>query len=296
MLRRDLLRGFGSLALSIVPAQVASPSTRGRFGDERFAQAIRAAEAKSSGRLGVAVLDSETAAEFAWRGDERFPVTSTFKFLLAAAVLAAADQGRERLDRRIAIRADDLLEYAPVTGKRVGADGLTISELCEAIIVWSDNTAANLLLATVGGPLGLTKFARSLGDAQFQLDRPETALNEASPGDVRDTTTPAAMLRDLERLLLGTVLSTTSRQHLIDWMVACRTGHEKIRAGLPRNWRCGDKTGAGGYGTNNDIAIIWPPGRRPIVAAAYLTNTSAALEASNTALATVGRAIADALP
>jgi beta-lactamase class A len=246
------------------------------------------------GRLGVAVLDTEAGRRFAWRGGERFPVASTFKFLLAAAILAEVDRGRERLDRRIPIARSDIVEHAPVTGKHVDG-GLTVAELCEAIIAWSDNPAANLLLPIVGGPAGLTGFARAIGDARFRLDRMETALNQATPGDPRDTTTPEAMLGNLGRLLLGDALSPASRARLTDWLIGCRTGDQKIRAGLPEGWRCGDKTGGGGHGTNNDIAILWPPGRRPILVAAYLTETTAALEARNAALAGIGRAIAAAV-
>ena len=295
LVRRDVLRGFGSAALASLTLAPAMSWADSLFGGERFAEAVQAAEAQGGGRLGVAVLDTETQRRFAWRGDDRFPVTSTFKFVLAGAVLAAVDRGRERLDRRIPIAASDLVDYAPVTGKHVGAEGLTVAELCEAIIVWSDNAAANLLLSTIGGPAGLTGFARGLGDDRFRLDRMETALNEAAPGDARDTTTPLAMLGDLDRLLLGDVLSAASRAQLTDWLVACRTGDQKIRASLPKDWRCGDKTGAGGYGTNNDIAILWPPRRRPILVTSYLTGTTAALDSRNAALAAVGRAIAAAL-
>ena len=296
LVRRDFLRVTGSAAPAALAFPAAGSSADGPFGGEAFARAIRAAEARGGGRLGVAVLDTETGKRFAWRGEERFPVTSTFKFVLAAAVLAAVDRGRERLDRRIPIAASDLVEHAPVTGKHVGAEGLTVSELCEATLVWSDNPAANLLLPAVGGPAGLTGFARGLGDDRFRLDRTETALNQATPGDPRDTTTPRAMLGDLDRLLLGAALSPASRARLTDWLVACRTGDQKIRAGLPEGWRCGDKTGGGGHGTNNDIAILWPPGRRPVLVAAYLTETAAPLDARNAALAAVGRAVAEALP
>jgi beta-lactamase class A len=292
--RRDILRGAGAAALStLVPASAGSAADK-PFGGDAFAEAVRAAEALGGGRLGVAVLDTETGARSAWRGAERFPAASTFKFLLAAAVLAEVDRGRERLDRRVPIAASDMVAHAPVTEKRVGQD-LTVSELCEAIIVWSDNPAANLLLPIVGGPAGLTGFARGLGDDRFRLDRMETALNEARPGDPRDTTTPEAMLGDLDRLLLGDVLASASRARLTDWLIACRTGDEKIRAGLPEGWRCGDKTGGGGYGTNNDIAILWPPRRRPILVASYLTETKAPLETRNAALAAIGRAIAAAV-
>jgi beta-lactamase class A len=162
-------------------------------------------------------------------------------------------------------------------------------------MVWSDNPAANLLLPIVGGPAGLTGFARRISDEQFRLDRIETALGEGRPGDPRDTTTtPVAMLGTLERILLGGVLSPSSRSRVTDWLIGCRTGDHKIRAGLPKDWRCGDKTGGGGYGTNNDIAILWPPARRPILAACYLTESSAPLAARDATLASIGRAIAAA--
>lgn len=292
--KRDILRGLTGAAIVALASRSMAFAADAPFDGDNFVQAIRAAEATGAGRLGIALLDSETGKRFALRGGERFPVTSTFKFLAAAAVLARVDRGSEQLDRRIPIAASDMVEYAPVTGKHVGGR-LTVSELCDAAVGLSDNPAGNLLLATMGGPAGLTNFARGLGDDQFRLDRIETALNEATPGDPRDTTTPLSMLADMERLLLGDALKPASRTQLIDWLVGCKTGAQKIRAGLPANWRCGDKTGGGGYGSNNDIAIIWPPGRQPVLVAAYLTETSAPLDARNAALAAVGRAIATAL-
>lgn len=253
---------------------------------------MRDAEQQGGGRLGVAVLDTATGRRAAWRGDERFPLTSTFKFVLAAAVLEQVDAGRERLDRRLPVAQSDLVPHAPVTGQHVGPAGLTIEELCAATMIWSDNPAANLLLPLVGGPAGLTAFARALGDTSFRLDRIEPTLNEATPGDERDTTTPLAMLHALDRLLLDEVLSPASRARLTEWLVGCRTGDEKLRAGLPPGWRCGDKTGGGGHGTTNDIAICWPPGRPPILVASYLTQSVLPLAARNAALAAVGRAVA----
>jgi beta-lactamase class A len=280
---------FTTVAIAPAWSQTDSP-----FSGEAFAEAIRAAEAQGGGRLGVAVLDTQTGHRFAWRGEERFPLASTFKFILAAAILAEVDAGRASLDRRVPIAASDMVEHAPVTEKQIGA-GLTVKELCQATIVWSDNPAANLLLPVVGGPAGLTRFARNMGDQQFRLDRIETALGEGKPGDPRDTTTPLAMVGALERLLTGNVLSPGSRSLLTDWLVACRTGDQTIRAGLPGDWRAGDKTGSAGYGTRNDVAILWPPARRPILVASYLTETEAPLEARNGALAAVGRAISQAV-
>ncbi len=293
-MRRDFLRHAASVGLAaVIPAPAIAQAAQ-PFGGQAFAQAIRAAESQGDGRLGVAVLDTATGRRFASRGDERFPLASTFKMVLAAAVLAEVDQGREQLDRRVPIGAADLVDHAPVTGQRLGAVGMTVAELCEATMVWSDNPAANLLLPGIGGPAGLTRFARRLEDDQFRLDRIETALSEGKPGDPRDTTTPVAMLGIMNRLLVGDVLRPDSRTRLTGWLVGCRTGDQKIRAGLPTDWRCGDKTGSGGYGTNNDVAIVWPPGRGPVLVAAYLTQSKASLELRNAALAAIGRAVAAA--
>ena len=252
-------------------------------------------ERESGGRLGVAVLDTLTGARSGHRSDERFPMCSTFKMLAAGAVLSRVDAGKERLDRRIRFEAHDLMAYSPVTKDRVGGDGMNVSELCEAAMTWSDNTAANLLLASMGGPAGLTEFARSIGDTTTRLDRIEPELNEAVPGDLRDTTTPAAMLGNLRTFVLGTALSEASRDQLTRWLVANKTGDARLRAGLPKGWRVGDKTGSGERGTANDVGIAWPPNRAPVIVTAYLTETSGTGGQRDAALAAVGRAVAAAL-
>jgi beta-lactamase class A len=267
-------------------AQLATGSASQR--DQRFSDL----ENTSGGRLGVATLDTGSGVQSGHRAGERFPMCSTFKLLAVAAVLARADRGRERLDRPIAFGTSDLLEYAPVTRARVAEGSMSIADLCEAAITVSDNTAANLLLATVGGSAGLTAYARSLGDRITRLDRVEPALNEAAPGDPRDTTTPAAMLGDLKVLLVGTALSRSSREKLIAWLVATKTGDRRLRAGVPRGWRVGDKTGSGEHGTTNDVGIIWPPGRDPLLIAAYLTNTSRAVAEREAVLANIARSVA----
>nr|WP_254453699.1 class A beta-lactamase [Siccirubricoccus sp. G192] len=205
-------------------------------------------EAASGGRLGVAVLDTLTDTRSGHRTDERFPMCSTFKLLAAGAVLARADAGRERLDRRIRFGRGDLVVYSPVTQERVGGDGMSLAELCAAAMTLSDNTAGNLLLASMGGPAGLTAYLRSLGDTVTRLDRIEPELNEAIPDDPRDTTTPAAMLANLQALALGPALSAGSREQLVGWLLGNRTGDTRLRAGLPDGWRTGDKTGSGGEG------------------------------------------------
>ena len=170
---------------------------------------------------------------------------------------------------------------------------MTLAELCEAAITLSDNTAGNLLLASFGGPAGLTAFVRALGDEMTRLDRIEPELNEATPGDPRDTTTPAAMLENLRRLVLGDALSGASREQLTAWLVANKTGGKRLRAGLPPEWRVGDKTGGGGNGATNDIAVAWPPGRPPIIVSAYFGESSASLDARNAVLASIGRIAAE---
>ena len=251
-------------------------------------------EKKSGGRLGCAMLDTASGRQIAHRGDERFPMCSTFKFLAAAFVLHRVEHGQEHLDRRLPIEQKDILSYAPVTSKHVGQQGMTISELCEAAITLSDNTAANLLLASFGGPSALTAFLRTTGDSITRLDRTEPTLNEAIPGDPRDTTTPIAMLGNLNRILFGKTLSAASRQMLTDWMIACQTGQTKLRAGVPSDWKTGDKTGSGERGTSNDIAIFWPPHRSPILITTYLTGSTLAGQEQNAIIADVGRAFASA--
>jgi beta-lactamase class A len=253
-------------------------------------------EREVGGRLGVFVIDAASGETAGLHADDRFPMCSTFKLLAAAALLARVDSGAERLDRRITFRPEDLVVYSPVTKERTGPPGMSLAELCEAAVTLSDNTAANLILAAIGGPQWLTAYARSLGYTQTRLDRIEPHLNEAAPGDPRDTTTPAAMARNLRTLVNGPALSAASRAQLIAWLMASRTGADRLRAGLPKDWRVGDKTGAGSHGTANDVGVAWPPGRPPVFIAAYLTQSSAAPEMRSAAIAKVARAVAAAMP
>jgi beta-lactamase class A len=252
-------------------------------------------EAEIGGRLGVAVLDMRAATQFGHRADEPFPLCSTFKLLAAAAILARVDAGKECLDRRIRFEAGDVVVYSPVTKDRIGGAGMSLEEICDAAMTASDNTAGNLLLASLDGPAGLTAYARSLGDTVTRLDRNEPDLNEALPGDPRDTTTPAAMVSNIRTLLFGNALSVGSKEQLTAWLVGNKTGDTRLRAGLPKHWQVGDKTGAGEQGTTNDVGVIWPPGRAPVIVSAYLTGTSAAPEQRNMTLAAVARSVASAL-
>jgi beta-lactamase class A len=246
-------------------------------------------ERKHGGRLGVAVLDTAGVSVIAHRGDERFALCSTFKFLAAALVLARVDRKQESLTRRIAYARDYLVPYSPVTEKHAGESGLTVAEICEAAMILSDNTAGNLLLDSFGGPAELTAYVRSLGDSVTRLDRREPELNEAKPGDPRDTTSPIAILEVLRKTVLGTALSASSREQLTAWLVANQTGDRRLRAGLPKGWRVGDKTGSGANNATNDIAVIWPPMREPIVVATYYAEARESDDRRNAVLSEVGR-------
>ena len=271
----------------VMTSQIELAAVPARAQDGVFARL----EAAHGGRLGVAVLDTGSTKTLSYRAGERFAMCSTFKLLLAAAILKRIDTGSLKRDQLVRFGAADLVTWSPVTEKHVGL-GMTISALLYAILVFSDNTAANLLLTTIGGPSGWTAFARSLGDTVSRLDRMEIALNSAVPGDVRDTTTPAAMLADLQKVLLGDVLLPASRQQLIDTLATSTTGIRRLRAGLPANWRTVDKTGTGFNGACNDIAIIYPPQRAPILACVYYTGSTRPDAEKESVLAEVGRVIA----
>ena len=258
--------------------------------------AFAAIEAKSGSRLGVAALDLGSGARLAHRADERFPICSTFKAMAVAAVLAKVDAGAERLDRFVRYGEADLLAYAPVTRAHVGQGGLPLADLCAAAVELSDNTAANLILASLGGPGGWTRYVRSLGDGVSRLDRTEPTLNTSIPGDPRDTTTPNASLTDLRKTVLGDALKPDSRRRLQDWMVACTTGETRLRAGLPRHWRIGDKTGSwdaeNAWASSNDIAVVWTETQQ-ILIACYLTGPDAVPgKVRDAAIADVGRLVA----
>ena len=288
MTRRELaalgliLGASGLAGADRVRAQVAS---------DALTRTLHEIERRLAARLGAAVLDTGTGQQWSKRADERFPMCSTFKAIAAGAVLAAVDAGREHLDRRVRFDAGEVVTYSPITKERAGGNGMTVAELCEAAVTRSDNTAGNLILRSIGGPPGLTAFVRSLDDPVTRLDRWETELNEARPGDPRDTTTPAAMAGNLHALVLGNTLSRESRDQLTAWLVANKTGDAKLRAGLPKEWRIGDKTGAGELGTMNDIAVIWPPARKPLIVTIYMTETTASFDDRNAGIAEIARAV-----
>ena len=252
-------------------------------------------ESSIGGRVGVFAVDTATGHSFAHREDERFAMCSTFKWALAAAVLARVDRSEVKLGEPLPYGRADLLEYAPVTKEHVAEGAMTVEALARAAITVSDNTAANLLLAKVGGPPGLTQFFRASGDPVTRLDRDEPTLNQSDPGDVRDTTSPMAMAGLMRAVLCGDVLSEPSRERLLGWLRACETGQRRLRAGLPAGWAVGDKTGTGLNGSCNDVAIAVPPGRAPVLIAAYLSGSQTPRERLEAAHAEIAKLVFGAL-
>lgn len=226
------------------------------------ALALGALEERYDARVGVHAVDTGTGAVVAWRDGERFAHASTIKALAAGAVLDLV--GVDGLAREVPVEADDLVTFSPVTETRVGG-AMTLGELAEAAVTRSDNTAANLLLEVLGGPAALDLALAALGDDVTVVSRTEPDLNEATPGDERDTTTPAALAADLREYVLGATLTEGEREVLRSWLTGSRTGGTLVRAGVPADWVVGDKSGAGGFGTRNDAAVAWPPGRAPVV-------------------------------
>ncbi|QPQ54467.1 class A beta-lactamase [Allosphingosinicella flava] len=268
--RRTILGGLASAALlATVPACAAKKpaKTGNKLGD-----AMAALERESGGRLGLAWLDKASGERSGWRGGERFAMCSSFKFLLAAATLARVDKGVETLDRAISIAKTDMVPNSPFSEGRVGGSA-TVAELCQATVQRSDNAAANLLLAPLGGPPAFTRYLRAAGDPVTRLDRIEPQMNDMKGSDPRDTTTPDAMVGNLGRFLIGDALTPASRARLLAWMNGNLTGDGRIRAGVPKGWTVADKTGTSGHGNYNDVALIQPPGRAPILLAIYLAET-----------------------
>jgi len=252
-------------------------------------------EARLGGRIGVAAVDTGTGARLAHRGDERFAMCSTFKWMLAAAVLARHDHGGGVLEQRLSYGRKDMVAHSPVTEVHLAEGSMPIVELCRAIVETSDNTAANTLLRFIGGPSALTHYLRTIGDLTTRLDRMELDLNTNEPGDPRDTSTPNAMIATMQAILVGNALAATSRERLLGWMKNCQTGLQRLRGGLPPNWAVGDKTGTGDHGAVNDIAIAWPPQRPPLLIVSYMSGSPASLQTLEAAHARIGELVAAAL-
>lgn len=285
--RRDVL---------VAGAALLGGAVTGRAQEADTAAALRALEARAGGRVGVCALETATGAMVGHRLDERFAMCSTFKLPLVAVILREVDATRMALSDEVRFTQADMVSFAPVTSTHVAAGRMTLGALAEAAQVTSDNVAANLLLQRLGGPAGFTALLRATGDATTRLDRPEPMVNLVVAGDERDTTTPRAMAATVARFLVGGLLTPASRNLLVSWMVATRTGEKRLRAGLPTGWKAGDKTGTGMADAMtdkyNDVAITWPPGRAPVVIAAYFDTprrSEAMRDEDQAVLADVGR-------
>src|SRR5262245_14459035 len=287
--RRQALAG----SLLTVPALAVLTTGAQAESSEAAAARLAALERRHPGRICVSMLDLANGKRVQHRANERILMCSTFKALAAALVLARVDKGQEKLDRRIEFSKKDVVASgSPVTETRIGAPGMTMAELCDAAVTRSDNTAGNLLLASFGGPAALTAFCRTLGDDISRLDRMETELNyHDGQDDVRDTTTADAMLENLRKLLFTYLLAGPSRSQLAAWLIASKTGDARLRAGLPKTWLVGDKTGTNGDndGNANDIAALWPPDRAPLLVTVYCEIPSIPADERNAVIAEIGR-------
>lgn len=266
--RRSALKaGIAASATGLLmPGTAAAATTR-----PEVTERLRDMERRHGARLGVYGHNTRTGETVSYRGGERFAMCSVFKGLVAAHVLRDHDRHGEFLERVVQYTKDDLQEWSIITEHFV-SDGMAIRDLCIAAMCYSDNTAANLLLRETGGPRALTKFCRAIGDRYTRLDRVEPELNTATPGDPRDTTTPEAIARSYGRLVLGRTLARRDRDLLTSWLKTNTTSAKRFRAGLPDDWVVGDKTGNGGYGTVNDVGIVWTAKRTPLVLAVLTTH------------------------
>ena len=286
--RRSIL--LGAAAFPLLSACAAWGGTT--RADATAQRQLRLIETELDGRLGLFACATADGRRLDYRADERFPLCSTFKLMLVGALLKMSEQQTGLLQQVLNYRPSQLVDYSPITAKHVDA-GMSVADLCAAALQYSDNTAGNLLIERLGGPAAVTEFARSLGDRQFRLDRWETALNSAIPDDPRDTTTPAAMGDSLQRLALGDALAAAQRAQLCAWLGGNTTGAARIKAGIPAPWTIIDKTGGGRYGTANDIAVLWPPQRSPVVVAIYTTRREPAATPRNELIAAAARVVVD---
>ncbi|WP_156292198.1 class A beta-lactamase [Serratia oryzae] len=287
-LRRKLLLAAAAIpaisALTPLLAYAANTSL------QQAQQQLAALEKASGGRLGVVAINTADGTTLQLNGGQRFPFCSTFKVIAASAILHHSLNNNGFMQQRIRYQKSDLVAYSPITEKHLDS-GMTVAELCAAALQYSDNTAVNLLMKQLGGPEAITAYARSIGDSTFRLDRWETELNSAIPGDERDTTTPAAMAASLQKLTLGNALPQAQREQLVAWMKGNTTGGKRIRAGVPAGAIVADKTGGGDYGTTNDIGIVWRENRAPLAIVVYFTQPRQDAKANNEVIAAAARIV-----
>jgi beta-lactamase class A len=298
--RRTFGRSVATLALGGVAAtiteSVAHPlNPASGVGSPRVLAAIKDLEYRSGSRLGVVAVDTGSGDRIGYRANELFPMCSTSKFLTAAAILSLVDQGHLTLDQHVAYGPADLLAYAPVTRKNVAHGFMTVEALGEAAVRYSDNTAANLLVGVLGGTGAWTRFARSINDPASRMDRIEPALNTAIDGDPRDTSTPAAMARNLATVILGRSLADGSRNCLTNWMLDSPITGKLLRARLHSSWRVADKSGSGDNGTRNDVGVLFPPSQAPLLVAICCTGSRLSEPLRDGIIANAGSIVAVAL-
>ncbi len=255
--------------------------------------AVEAVESQLDARVGFVLHDLHTGTRLTHRAEERFPLASTFKLFACAALLQTVERGEHRLDDTVDLGEQPLVLWSPGVKKarEKGQSQFSLNELCRLTLAVSDNTAANSVLAAIGGPEGFTAFMRSIDDKVTRLDRWEPELNEAVPGDPRDTSSPRAIAGALEQVLLTDRLAPESRESLKTWLAGHRMADALFRSALPTDWSIEDRTGTGAYGSRAIIAVLYPPERKPLVAALYITETAASREDRDAAIARVGRAI-----
>lgn len=274
------------LVLPLMLLGAAIPAS-GQAADGEVIAAAKRMEQKLGMRVGLSVIDTGRGTVVAYRETERFAMASTFKSLACAAALSGGDAVLEQTTR---ITKADLRPHSPVTETRLGAS-LSARELCEITLRTSDNAAANAILKVLGGPAEVTSFLRGIGDTTTRLDRYEPEVNEATPGDPRDTTTPQAMAQTLERLLVGAALAPADRDQLDAWMSANAVADGLLRSRLPKGWQIADRSGAGGHGTRGVIAVVRPPGAQPLVIAIYMDGKTHPLKTRDAAIAEIGATI-----
>jgi len=251
---------------------------------------IKEQERQLAARIGVSVYDVADNKLWNYNGSIRFPLMSTFKTLACAKLLADVEKGLQYLDTSVVITTNSLIDWSPITKKHIG-EKFTLKQACTAAMIMSDNTAANIVLSGIKGPKALTQFMRSIGDKITRLDRIEPDLNKAIDGDKRDTTTPNAMVKSLNTLLFGDVLSQTSKVQLKQWMIDNKITGSLLRSVLPRGWSIADRSGAGGFGSRGITAVVWSDKRTPIIISIYLTQTDASFAQRNKAIADIGKEI-----
>ncbi len=265
---KTTFRQTAAIAVSLI-SLLASPMLLANT-NNTIEEQLSTLEKYSQGRLGVALINTKDNSQITYRGEERFAMASTSKVMAVAAVLKESEKQAGLLDKNITIKKSDLVAYSPITEKHI-VTGMSLAQLSAATLQYSDNTAMNKILDYLGGPSKVTQFARSINDVTYRLDRKEPELNTAIHGDPRDTTSPIAMAKSLQALALGDALGQSQRQQLVTWLKGNTTGDHSIKAGLPKHWIVGDKTGSGDYGTTKDIAVIWPENHAPLILVVYFT-------------------------